>query len=1388
LNVYWLDYSGKRSFQGTMEPGSGLYEGTFLAQPFLVTDANNVGLFIVMAESQPPSSGTWSANAAASGVDYRQTPAIDHHQGFAAHNDISANGSTIFSGTSALLTPSINWLAGTVFANRPVNVSQFATSFTFLINNFGGDPILGIGADGITFIIQSNSPQTVGAAGGDIGYTGIPNSVAVKFDIFQNGLDPSNNCTGLFTGGNAPLGGIDLSPTGLNLRSGDLFRADLDYDGANLNVLITDTQTKVSAAQSYAINIPAAINFPMAYVGFSASTGASNATQSIAAWNFEAAPLVVVGNNDSTIEAFNGAGIGTQFNVSGNVNGPYALAYNLAGFLFVANSNDNTIDVFNGAGAGVKVNFNGDLNAPRGLAFDQNSNLYVSNFGDNTIEKFNLAGVGTKFNVSGDLNQPFGLAFDTTGNLYVANRGDNTIEKFNQAGVGTKFNVSGNLNAPRGLAFDSAGNLYVTNKNDNTIEKFNSAGIGTQFNVSGDLNQPAGLAFDTAGNLYVANQGDNTIEVFNSAGIGVPYNIAGHLNLPLGLAIAPDTANLVYSISVNPASVFGGSAATGTVTLNGPSPAGGSTVTLSSSDPSAIVPATVTVPAGAISMTFPVTTVPVGVTTASTLTGSLNGIPITTSFTVQAPQISSFTVSPASVAGGGKVAASIKLTSPAPAGGETVTIQSNNAAVPSSQVTIAAGATSGSVSILTGGVDASTAVTLTASAGGVSKTAVVTVTPAVLNALTVSPNPTYGGNNTIAAVLLNGLAGPSGIKAALSSSDGTTIPAGTIVNIPAGASKAAYTFIPAVVTTPTTMTITATAGAVSKAVVLTVNPAVLTTLTVPTTVSGGAIATIKAALSSPAPAGGLTVTVTSNSPALSVGSGTIAIAAGATSGTLTATTIPVDSDTPVTVTATLGSVTKTATITVKAALLSSLSVGPNPAYGGNKTTASVILTGKTGPSGLTVSLSSSDGTTIPAGTTLNIPAGAINAAYSFTPAVVTTSKTVTITATQGAISKSAVLTVNPAVLTTLSASSVYSGQSDPIKATLSSPAPAGGLTITVTSNSPALSVGSGTITIAAGATSGTLTATTIPVDSDTPVTLSASLGGVTKTASVVVKAATLLSMSISPNPAYGGNKTTAAIALNGQAGPSGLTVALSSSDAITIPTGTSVTIPAGAINFAYSFTPAVVTAPKTVTITATQGAISKPVVLTVNPAVLTTLSAASVYGGQAAAIKATLSSPAPAGGLTVTITSNSPALSVGSGTIAIAAGATIGTLIATTAPVNSDTPVSLSASLGSVTKTASVVVKAAVLSSLIASPTSVQNGKTVTFKVILGSASPTGGLAVSLSGGSTILPVPASITVPAGSSNAIATVTAAGATSSTQVTVTATLGSVTKTVTVTVSP
>jgi hypothetical protein len=218
---------------------------------------------------------------------------IDHSGGFANQSDLTLNGGASIVGSVARLTPPDLFQAGTIFSNERVDITKFSNTFTFQIH----DPAE---ADGITFIIQGNAPTALGGTGGGLGYatdgsgTGpvITQSVAIKFDLYDNQGEGINS-TGLFTDGHPPTVGmtppdesIDLTDTGIDLHSEDIFRVNMTYDGTTLTVTILDTQTLASASQSYAIDIPSFAGGKDAFVGFSGGTGALIATQDILTWLF----------------------------------------------------------------------------------------------------------------------------------------------------------------------------------------------------------------------------------------------------------------------------------------------------------------------------------------------------------------------------------------------------------------------------------------------------------------------------------------------------------------------------------------------------------------------------------------------------------------------------------------------------------------------------------------------------------------------------------------------------------------------------------------------------------------------------------------------------------------------------------------------------------------------------------------------------------------------------------------------------------------------------------------------------------------------------------------------------------------------------------------------
>src|SRR5262249_34165986 len=115
---------------------------------------------------------------------------------------------------------------------------------------------------------------------------GLSNSVAVKFDLFDNAGEGTNS-TGLYTDGASPtVPAIDLGPSGVNLQNSDLMRATLSYDGTTLTETLIDTLTGATFTTSYAVNIPQTVGGNTAFVGFTGGTGGLTAEQDVQTWTY----------------------------------------------------------------------------------------------------------------------------------------------------------------------------------------------------------------------------------------------------------------------------------------------------------------------------------------------------------------------------------------------------------------------------------------------------------------------------------------------------------------------------------------------------------------------------------------------------------------------------------------------------------------------------------------------------------------------------------------------------------------------------------------------------------------------------------------------------------------------------------------------------------------------------------------------------------------------------------------------------------------------------------------------------------------------------------------------------------------------------------------------
>jgi hypothetical protein len=202
--------------------------------------------------------------------------------------------------------------------------------------------------------------------------------------------------------------------------------------------------------------------------------------------------------------------------------------------------------------------------------------------------------------------------------------------------------------------------------------------------------------------------------------------------IQLGYNPPPAGPAVLNSLSVTPSSVTGGQSATGTVSLTGPAPANGAVVTLSSANPAATVPSSVTIQANATSANFTVSTTAVGSTAMGNITAVYSGVTKSATLTVNpaAPAaLSALTLSPTTVVGGSNSVGTVTLTKAAPAGGLVVTLTSNKptkAIVPAS-VTVPAGASSTTFNVATTTVNKRISASISASYSGVTKSATLTV-------------------------------------------------------------------------------------------------------------------------------------------------------------------------------------------------------------------------------------------------------------------------------------------------------------------------------------------------------------------------------------------------------------------------------------------------------------------------------------------------------------------------------------------------------------------------------------------------------------------------------------------------------------------------------------
>ena len=460
----------------------------------------------------------------------------------------------------------------------------------------------------------------------------------------------------------------------------------------------------------------------------------------------------------------------------------------------------------------------------------------------------------------------------------------------------------------------------------------------------------------------------------------------------------------------------------------------------------------------------------------------------------------------------------------------------------------------------------------------------------------------------------------------------------------------------------------------------------------------------------------------------------------------------------------------------------SFEIQPQSLLGGATATGQIRLSGPAPTGGLAIALKSSSTAVLPPASVV-VPAGQDRISVNLLTTGVAVSTTASITATGNAIATTGTLTVLPGVLSDISITpgKVPGGLAASVTISMSAAAPSSGMKVFLLSDDPAFVVPP-VATIPAGKTSVMIAAKTLVVGADTDAKVTASVNGVVVDEDVTVQAARLAGVSILPAVVLGGKPAVGTITLTGVAPKTGLVVTLSDDiSAASVPT--SVAIKAGAKVGTFTVTTSAVSQAVAGKVTAklfdseASGALT---VRSTGPA-LVKIAPVAVAGGKSAVGTVTLTEPAPVGGLTIQLSSNTGSVTVPT-SVVVPAGKTVGTFTAQTSGVTKTTIGTITATVNGLSASGTLTVLGTPLVTFTLAPAAVSGGQSVLGQVTIAAASSADTVIEVTSAVPATVQVPATVTIPAGKKSATFTVTTSKVIKAVSVKVTASSGGIVKTV------
>jgi hypothetical protein len=645
---------------------------------------------------------------------------------------------------------------------------------------------------------------------------------------------------------------------------------------------------------------------------------------------------------------------------------------------------------------------------------------------------------------------------------------------------------------------------------------------------------------DRLADLVVVGEQPGEARAFLSArgsSLALPSTLAVHPSSPTGSTVDANGYEGIAALTLDPATIAGGSGATstGTITLNAAAPAGGVVVTLASSNPELAASApTIVVPAGASTATFVIGTNRnyrrySGLAFDATISAT-HGTTTRSAVLSVTAQPRPGTLSSFDAQNEGQMCFGVGVRQ----GPEGITLEFGSAGnlfdcVPPPNPT-------GQDGTCTFRQECAFGCERRPPVDGFRFSDVCATTGPY--PIAVNPKLVVGGNPSVASLQLDAPA-PANSSGVVSSQ---TVLANTIPNIsaaiPAGATIANADVLTARVNTPAFAPIDASYytpradGAVGGRLGLTwvalvpgaPPPFRLTSFDFDpiglTSVAGGTAVLTFARMNQVAPAPEVataTMTLSSSHPAVaSFAQPDVAFTQGSSSLGAFVQTHAVAADTNVTLSATVGSTTLTRQLTVRATppatQVNSFFLDPFDVQGGDPSTGLVVLNGAAPSGGAAVTLVSSNTAVATMPPSVTVPAGSDRVSFTIATSPVSANTNVTLNANFNGTwaATTLIVTAAPGAATlaalAVSPTTVTGGNGSTGTVTLSAAASGSAAVVNLSRSGTAASVPA-TVTVPAGSQSATFGITTSAVASTTAVTITATLGGTSRSATLTVTAA-----------------------------------------------------------------------------------------------------------------------------------------------------------------------------------------------------------------------------------------------------------------------------------------